>query len=176
MDLRHHLKLMSGWHVWTFERLYACIDPLGEEDYRKDAGLFFKSVHGTLNHMLLIEKLWAGRLSGHLLKVRTLGDELVADRTELRTQLLAHASTWGALVASMSDNDLSSELVYRSVAGDEYALPRVSLIHTMFTHGAHHRGQITTALHQWGKPTPELDFPYYLLSLPRESRTGVAVA
>src|SRR3954463_9982528 len=98
MDLRHHLRLMSGWHVWAFERLYACIDPLVEDDYRKDAGLFFKSVHGTLNHMLLVEQLWAGRLAGSRLNVKSLADELHADRAELRARLLAHAATWGEMI------------------------------------------------------------------------------
>jgi uncharacterized damage-inducible protein DinB len=172
MDLRHHFRLMCGWHVWTFEKLYACVEELSEDEYRKDAGLFFKSVHGTLNHMLLVELLWEGRLKGELFKAGSLADEIEKDRTRLRERLVAHAGIWRPMIDATPDSELSAELRYRSMAGDEYVLPRLSIIHTMFTHGAHHRGQVTTALNQMGKSSPELDFPYFLLSLPREERVG----
>lgn len=44
-----HFRLLANYHLWAYERLYASIDKLSEEQYRKDVGLFFKSVHGTLN-------------------------------------------------------------------------------------------------------------------------------
>lgn len=44
-----HFRLLANYHLWAYERLYASIDQLTEEQYGKDVGLFFKSVHGTLN-------------------------------------------------------------------------------------------------------------------------------
>jgi len=164
MDLGQHLRLMSGWHVWAFERLYAVVDDLSEEEYRRDAGLFFKSVHGTLNHMLLIEQMWASRLAGDPKPPETLADEVESDRARLRARILASAASWGEAIRAMSVADFSSDFTYRSMANTEHTLPRVSVIHTMFTHGAHHRGQVSTALTQAGKPAPEMDFPYYLLT------------
>ncbi len=35
------------------ERLYAACAELSDEARRRDLGAFFKSVHGTLNHLLL---------------------------------------------------------------------------------------------------------------------------
>jgi uncharacterized damage-inducible protein DinB len=172
MDLRHHFRLMSGWHVWAFERVYAVVDRVEETQYRKEAGLIFKSIHGTLNHMLLVEQLWRGRLTGELLRISSLADEVEPDRARLRERLLAHAALWGPMVQAMSDYEFNGDLTYRSMAGDAYTMPRVSIVHTMFTHGAHHRGQITTALTQWGYEAPVMDFPYYLLMLPREQLYG----
>jgi uncharacterized damage-inducible protein DinB len=172
MDLRRHFRLMSGWHVWAFERLYAVVDRVDDAQYRKDAGLFFKSVHGTLNHMLLIEHLWRGRLTGELFRAGSLADEVEPDRARLRERLLAHASLWGPMVQAMSDAELEGDHAFRTMKGDAYSLPRASIVHTLFTHGAHHRGQITTALTQCGHDAPEMDFPYYLLSLPRDEQRG----
>jgi uncharacterized damage-inducible protein DinB len=159
---------MSGWHVWAFEQLYAVVDGVDEDRYRKDAGLFFKSIHGTLNHMLLVEHNWRGRLIGEPFRVNSLADELVADRHRLRERLLSHAGHWGQMVQSMSDAELAGDFTYRSLKGDQYTMPRASIVHTTFTHGAHHRGQITTALTQWGYEAPVMDFPYFLMTLPRE--------
>jgi uncharacterized damage-inducible protein DinB len=166
MNLRDHFRLMSGWHVWTFERLYAVVDGLDDADYRKDAGLFFKSVHGSLNHMLLVEHNWAGRLSGDLFKAESLAQEIEPDRARLRERLLAHAAIWGRMVDTMSEADLGEKITYRAMAGTEHTLSRGTVIHTLFTHGSHHRGQITTVLTQMGKEAPVMDYPYYILSLP----------
>jgi uncharacterized damage-inducible protein DinB len=168
MDFRQHFRLMSGWHVWAFERLYAVVGRVAEEQYRQDAGLFFKSIHGTLNHMLLVEHVWRGRLTGELFRIASLADELEPDRARLRERLLAHAAVWGPMVQAMSDDEFDSDLAFRTLKGDAYSLPRASIVHTMFTHGAHHRGQITTALTQWGHEAPVMDFPYFLMTLPHD--------
>jgi uncharacterized damage-inducible protein DinB len=168
MDLRQHFRLMSGWHVWAFEQLYAVVDRVDEEQYRKDAGLFFKSIHGTLNHMLLVEQVWRGRLIGELFRPGSLADEVEPARARLRERLLAHAALWGQMLQAISDADLDGDLTYRSLKGDEYTMPRASIVHSMFTHGAHHRGQVTTALTQWGHEAPVMDLPYFLMTVPRE--------
>jgi uncharacterized damage-inducible protein DinB len=160
---------MSGWHVWAFERLFAVVERVDEERYRKDAGLFFKSIHGTINHMLLVEHVWHGRLTGEKFKVGGLADEIEPDRGRLRERLLARAAIWGPMVEAMSDAEFDGDLTYRSLKGVEYSMPRASIVHTMFTHGSHHRGQVSAALTQWGYEAPEMDFPLFLLSLRKTS-------
>jgi uncharacterized damage-inducible protein DinB len=73
----------------------------------------------------------------------------------------------------LSDEQFAGDLTYKDMAGTQRTLPRASLIHTLFTHGAHHRGQVTTVLHQLGKATPVLDFPMYLSELPAEQLRSV---
>ncbi len=40
------------------------MDGLGEEEYRADRGVFFRSLHGTLNHLLVVDRLWLARVTG----------------------------------------------------------------------------------------------------------------
>jgi uncharacterized damage-inducible protein DinB len=166
MDLRQHLRLMSGWHGWALERLYDVVQDVPEPDYRRDTRLFFKSIHGTLNHMLVVEGLWRGRLVGHPFTVASLGEELEADRLGLKARLFEMTRAWRPFVDRLSDEELGGDLTYTSMDGQTHTLPRSSIVHTLFTHGAHHRGQISTVLTQLGRPAPEMDFPYYLIALP----------
>ena len=53
--LRAQLQTQARYNVWATRRLYEHVDALPEADYRRDVGLFFKSVHGTLNHLLVAE-------------------------------------------------------------------------------------------------------------------------
>src|SRR6476661_3410511 len=46
------------------ELLYAACARLSGADYRRDLGAFFRSVHGTLNHLLLGDTIWMTRLEG----------------------------------------------------------------------------------------------------------------
>jgi uncharacterized damage-inducible protein DinB len=169
MDLRQHLRLMADWNVWCYQRTWAIVDKVPDADYRRDCGLFFKSIHRSMNHMLLVELMWRGRLSGNLLKLSGLDQELETDRAALKVRQLESAGNWKPYVDSLSDADLYGDFHYRALAGTEHALPRSAVIHTMFTHGCHHRGQVSTALTQLGFEAPVLDYPYFLNELPREA-------
>ena len=35
-----------------------------DTDYRADRGAFFKSLHGTLNHLLVGDRIWMRRFTG----------------------------------------------------------------------------------------------------------------
>lgn len=161
MNLRSHLHAMAGWNRWCHERLFAVADRLSEDDYRRDAGLFFKSVHGSINHMLLADLLWRARLAGAPLAITDLGAEVEPDRTALKRRMLESASAWQTYVEQTDDATLFADFDYRSVAGVAYRLPRSVAVHTMFTHCAHHRGQVSTALTQLGQDAPVFDYPLF---------------
>ena len=44
--------------------MYAAVLELPGEMYRKPTGVFFVSLHGTLNHLLLTDRMWFKRLTG----------------------------------------------------------------------------------------------------------------
>ena len=51
VSAKDQLALMARYHGWATERLLASVEPMPEEAYRRPCGLFFQSVHGTLNHL-----------------------------------------------------------------------------------------------------------------------------
>jgi len=53
--MREYFLTLARYNVWATRRLFEHIDALSDTAYRRDAGLFFKSVHGTCNHLLLAE-------------------------------------------------------------------------------------------------------------------------
>ena len=62
--MRAHLQRLAAYNKWANARLYQAALALSEPDYRRDVGAFFKSMHGTLNHLLLTDRLWLKRLTG----------------------------------------------------------------------------------------------------------------
>ncbi|WP_296631483.1 DinB family protein [Thiobacillus sp. SCN 63-57] len=55
--------LQARYNQWMNERLYAVTSSLPEAVRRRDLGAFFKSLHGTFNHILLVDRLWIGRMT-----------------------------------------------------------------------------------------------------------------
>ena len=49
------LAQMARYHAWATERRLTSIASIPDEFYRKPCGLFFRSIHGTLNHLLLTD-------------------------------------------------------------------------------------------------------------------------
>jgi uncharacterized damage-inducible protein DinB len=57
-------RMFAGYNAWCNERLYDAAAQIADPDYRTDRGVFFKSLHGTLNHLLVGDRIWMRRFSG----------------------------------------------------------------------------------------------------------------
>lgn len=150
---------LARYHRWATARLLDAITPVSDRDYRRDVGLFFHSIHGTLNHLLVAEGLWHARFAQARSPVVALDAELSADREELAALLREAVARWEALVVSIPPSRYAAKLDYRTMRGIDVSLPFAATLGHLFNHGTHHRGQITSAL---GAKTPELDLVYLL--------------
>lgn len=161
--LREQLQTMARYNLWATRRLYEHVDALPEADYRRDAGLFFRSVHGTLNHLLVGEHLlWRARFEGGVTPAVQLDAEAEPDRARLRERLLEGAQAWLALLDAWPESRLLGRLDYRRLAGQPMSLPFAATLLHVFNHGTHHRGQVTAAITALGHPCPEIDLVWML--------------
>ncbi len=62
MKSRYHM--FAGYNAWCNERLYDAAATVPDADYRANRGAFFKSLHGTLNHLLVGDRIWMKRFTG----------------------------------------------------------------------------------------------------------------
>jgi uncharacterized damage-inducible protein DinB len=62
--MKAHFERFATYNRWANARLYEAAFALGDADYRRNVGAFFKSMHGTLNHLLLTDRIWLKRLTG----------------------------------------------------------------------------------------------------------------
>ncbi len=183
-----HFTRQARYHVWATHRLLDAISRVSDDDYRKDVGLFFKSIHGTLNHLLVGEHLlWYARFSkgaspgetagppqgrrhplggrgearagGHVLALDT---EIEPDRARLGQAIKGGAANWEHLIATWPAERFDGNLDYQTMKGVPQSLPFAATLAHVFNHATHHRGQITAALTALGQPAPELDWVYHL--------------
>ena len=160
-------RTMADYNRWMNGKLYEFCAGVSDTERKRDAGAFFKSIHGTLNHLLLADRVWMGRFTGQpFTAAKTLDQELYADFTELRSEREKEDARIIAWIASLSDKDLERELVFISMSNPkEHRLPLAFTLMHFFNHQTHHRGQLTTLLSQLG-----IDYgPTDLLAMPKPS-------
>src|SRR2546426_8646932 len=97
------------------ERSYECCARLGDAERKKDMGAFFKSIHGTLNHLLLGDRVWMGRFLGRPFAVTSLAQELYADFAKLREERGATDAEILQWVDTLSEERLARDLTYMSI-------------------------------------------------------------
>lgn len=142
---------MAHYNRWMNSRLYELCAGLDDEARKADRGLFFRSIHGTLNHLLLADKVWVGRFLEQPFQVESLDQELHADFAELRSareQADEEIIDWAC---SLTEDGLNGILKYRGLAdGKKKRLETGVLVTHFFNHQTHHRGQLTAVLGQMG--------------------------
>lgn len=163
MNPHKYFATLARYNVWATRRLLDAMESLSDEDYRRDVGLFFKSIHGTLNHLLVGEHmLWYRRFAEGLSPKLALDEEIEPVRERLAQALRGGAANWLPLIESWPVEKFEGLLSYTTMRGQPAHLPFAATLAHVFNHGTHHRGQITAALTALGQKCPELDLVYML--------------
>jgi uncharacterized damage-inducible protein DinB len=165
METIHLLRDMARYNAWSNAKIYAVSATLSDAERKRDLGAFFGSVHGTLNHLLLTDRMWLARMRQMPVAAKTLGDEVAGDFAELQRLRVETDHEITTMLRDYVEADLDMPLTYFSLAtGTARRYPlRDAWLH-IGNHQTHHRGQITAMLQQLGCDYGDVD----LLFMPRE--------
>lgn len=152
--MKEHFVLMARYNSWANTRLYRMASELTDEQYRRDVNAYFKNLHGTLNHILVADRIWLARMTQSGAAPTRL-DAILFDRlvdlTEARRAEDARLETF---VQALTDAQLAAPLEYRG--GGAAQRQRLSeLLAHVFNHQTHHRGQAHGILTAVGVKEPE---------------------
>ncbi|GAX41251.1 DinB family protein [Tolypothrix sp. NIES-4075] len=157
---RTYYETMAEYNFWMNQKLYTICAEIPDDKRREDLGAFFKSIHGTLNHLLFGDRAWMGRFIEKPFTAK-IGQELYADFNELRQQRELTDKQIIEWSKSLSHEWLNQPFKYTSgVDGKTRILPAWLLVTHMFNHQTHHRGQLTTLLSQLGYDPGITDLPF----------------
>ncbi|MDX1422166.1 MAG: DinB family protein [Kiloniellales bacterium] len=159
-----HFRMLAGFNRWANDRVYDAAAALGDADYHKTrACAFFGSIHGTLNHLLVVDRLWFGRLAGSVPPIASLDETLYDDFAGLRAAREAEDARIIAQVGNLEEADLSRDCRFTllSQPGAEKVMKPSLMLATVFNHQTHHRGQVHAMLKEAGVEPPGLDIILY---------------
>ena len=150
--------MMAAYNAWANERLFAAAAEIPEDDYRRDVGAFFGSLHNTLSHLYVTDVLWMARFREEGAPPWPLDHVPHFDREELAARRKRMDCDIRGYVLSLDDAALDADMTYRRVSTPEPMTQRRgdALVH-FFNHQTHHRGQAHTILSIMGHKPPPLD-------------------
>ncbi len=156
-----HVRIMAAYGAWMNGRLLDLCGGLSDVERRRDLGAFFKSVHGTFDHLVYGDMAWMSRFTGSPMPPQRIGEIVHESWGELDAARRDMDSRMEAWAADVTDPWLAETMSYVSVNdGKTRILPRWVLVTHMFNHGTHHRGQLTTLMKQLGIDPGVTDLPW----------------
>jgi uncharacterized damage-inducible protein DinB len=158
-----HFRLLAGFNRWANGRVYDATAALGEAAYYQARPCaFFGSIHGTLNHLLVVDLLWFGRLAGAVPTISRLDEILYDEFAALRAAREAEDERIVELLRGMSETDLSQDCRFTLLSQPgERSMATHLMLATVFNHQTHHRGQVHAMLKEAGAAPPALDLINY---------------
>jgi len=161
MDIKENFKVMARYNQWMNEKLYQVCAEIPDQERKKDLGAFFKSIHGTLNHLLYGDKAWLGRFTEHPFSITLMIKDLYQSFEKLQEDRVKTDEEIIAFTQSLSTEWLQSPFEYTSnVDQKTRILPAWILVTHLFNHQTHHRGQVTTLIKQLGYEPGITDLPW----------------
>jgi uncharacterized damage-inducible protein DinB len=157
-----HYRMFGHYNAWANSRLYDAAARLSNEQYRADRGAFFKSVHGSLNHLLVTDRIWMQRFTGEGEAPNRLDAILFETLDELRVARETEDRRIVDFVERLDEARIAGTIKYRRVSSSEQFEQQLApaLAH-WFNHQTHHRGQIHALLTGLVGTAPELDLLFF---------------
>ncbi len=156
--MKDHFRQFAAYNAWANRRLYDAAAVLSDADYRTDRGAFFRSMRGTLNHLLVADRVWMQRFTGEGVAPDRLDAILHDDLKGLRIAREAEDGRIVAYIDGLDEARLAGTIRYRRVSTpDEFEQALIPALSHFFNHQTHHRGQAHSILCSFGHRDLVLD-------------------
>lgn len=160
--LKRHFLMMARYNQWTNGRLYEAASDLSDEEFRRDVGAAFRSMQGTLNHLLAADRIWMKRFSGEGEAPSSLDAILHPAFPALRTAREAEDKRIVDWIEGAPEEKFSGRFTYMTVTDMRTVSQNLApALHHFFNHQTHHRGQAHMILTVLGRPSVAMDLIYF---------------
>src|SRR5262245_14954102 len=140
--MKAHFSMFAGYNEWANRRLYDAAAKLSDADYRAERGAFFGSVHRTLNHLLVTDRIWMRRITQDGLTYTSLDHVACEDFRTLRSEREAEDRRIIGYIDGLDEEKLAGKFSYQTITGAmDITQPLGPALSHLFNHQTHHRGQ-----------------------------------
>lgn len=155
-----HFRMFARYNRWANQRIYDAAEPISETKRTADRGAFFKSLHGTLNHILVADRVWMDRLEGEpdeFMKSYFLDTVTEPKWNRLRAARDAMDARIASYINALTEDDIHKPMSYSDSKRVLHTNTPADVLPHFFNHQTHHRGQAHDLIQQITGEAPSLD-------------------
>ena len=158
--MKEIFQLLAEYNALTNLEMIGILEKLPAEKLAQEAGSFYGSILGLVNHILVSDLTWLERFVKQwpelepikkrlpVLKVQKLTDIVLDSLAAYKPVRLDLDETIKQVVRTISDGRYDQVLSYRNLRGvDQKKIAWRTFLH-LFNHQTHHRGQVALLLDQ----------------------------
>ena len=161
MITNEYIHEMATYARWQNDNVYRCCDEIGPDERKRDRGMFFGSIHNTLDHICVVNRSILTFLNGTLPERNPPGHAVWPDWEELKSVRLEQDNLLSNGGDEWSEGWLAGKTTKRDPqSADLPAIPRWVMVVQLFNHQTHHRGQVHAMLTAAGVKTDDTDIPF----------------
>ena len=157
MAIIANFQLLANFNAWANMKIFSSCKELDDTEYKKDRKAFFSSIHGTLNHLLVVDRAYISRIEGKDHGLKSLDQILYENLFQLEEARIKEDKHLVDLVNNLSKESINKEITYKGFEMDNQTYTINLVLITLFNHQTHHRGQIHNMLSQAGIRPPQID-------------------
>ena len=157
-----NFQLLANFNKWTNGKIITACKKLTETEYKKDRGAFFSSIHGTLNHLLVVDRAYIFHIEEKDHGLKSLDQILYENLFQLEEARIKEDKRLVDLVNNLSEESIHKEITYKGFETGNTTYTINTILMTLFNHQTHHRGQIHNMLVQADIKTPQIDIPDFV--------------
>ena len=154
--LKQHFQMLARYNTLANRKLYEVCSQLSDAQRKQIRPAFFKSIHGTLNHIMIGDRIWMGRFKGQEMPYTQLDAILYHDFEILQKARIIEDKNIEAFISNAREDFFGNTISYANNQGKVYSDSTELLIAHFFNHQTHHRGQIHDMLTQTEIEPPAL--------------------
>ena len=152
-----NFQLLANFNTWANTKIFSSCKELDDTEYKKDRGAFFSSIHGTLNHLLVVDRAYISRIEGKDSGLKSLDQILYENLFQLEEARIKEGKHLVDLVNSLSEKSIHKDITYKGFKTGNTTYTINLILITLFNHQTHHRGQVHNMLSQAGIKPPQID-------------------
>ena len=161
MNNKNYLLSLLDHSNWANEEFFKIIRELEPEEINRERDSFMVSIRNSVNHLLVIDKVWMSHMKHKTHKIehlQTILHKNLDDIWEAKDKMNKEIRDY---VSNLSDNELEEIIHYQLISGNKGKLPRYMIITHLAMHSAYHRGIIADMFGQIPTQPAGQDIPVW---------------
>ena len=142
MNNKEYLLNLLDYNSWANDEFFKVIIELSSEEINKQRKSFMNSIRNSLNHLLVIDKVWLTNMKKEKHTFDNLQTILYENMEQLWKEKKKEEQLIKNYVENLSDKEFEEIVECELIGGNKVLISRSMIITHLVMHGGYHRGII----------------------------------